>query len=141
MVMGTYFVLTGHYSWPAFFASLVPFFLVSDLLLINQFPDVEPDRSVGRRHYPIVLGRRRSSLIYAAFLIGVYLSIVVGWALGYLPAVALLGLLTLPLAFVTTRGTYQHADEIDRLVPYLARNVLIDIFTPALMAIGLFLAA
>ena len=141
MVMGTDFVLTGHYSWPAFFASLVPFFLVSNLLLINQFPDVEPDRSVGRRHYPILIGRQRSSLVYAAFLLGAYLSIVAGWALGYLPAAALLGLLTLPLAFVTARGAYRHADQIDRLVPYLARNVLIDILTPALMAVGLFLAA
>jgi 1,4-dihydroxy-2-naphthoate octaprenyltransferase len=56
MVMGTDFVLTGSYSCTAFVASLVPFFLVSNLLLLNQFPDVEPDRSVGRRHLPITLG-------------------------------------------------------------------------------------
>jgi 1,4-dihydroxy-2-naphthoate octaprenyltransferase len=47
MVMGTDFVLTGTYSWSSFIASLVPFFLVSDLLLLNQFPDVEADRTVG----------------------------------------------------------------------------------------------
>ncbi|MBN1657852.1 MAG: prenyltransferase [Anaerolineae bacterium] len=141
MVMGTDFVLTGHYSWPAFFASLVPFFLVSDLLLINQFPDVEADQGVGRCHYPIAIGRRRSSLIYGAFLLGAYGSIVAGWAVGALPAAALLGLLTLPLAGVTARGAYRHADEIDKLVPYLARNVLIDILTPALVAVGLFVAA
>jgi 1,4-dihydroxy-2-naphthoate octaprenyltransferase len=41
MVMGTDFVLTGEYSWTAFIASLIPFFLVSNLLLLNQFPDVE----------------------------------------------------------------------------------------------------
>src|SRR4030042_5732906 len=35
MVMGTHFALTGHYSWTAFAASLVPFFLVSNLLLLN----------------------------------------------------------------------------------------------------------
>ena len=41
MVMGTHFVLTGNYAWTAFIASLIPFFLVSNLLLLNQFPDVD----------------------------------------------------------------------------------------------------
>ncbi|TES88836.1 MAG: prenyltransferase, partial [Anaerolineales bacterium] len=40
VVMGTHFVLTGQYDWTAFIASLVPTFLVSNLLLLNQFPDV-----------------------------------------------------------------------------------------------------
>jgi 1,4-dihydroxy-2-naphthoate polyprenyltransferase len=140
MVMGTDFVLTGNYSWPAFFASLVPFFLVSNLLLINQFPDVEADQSVGRRHYPIVLGRRTSSLIYAGFLLGAYLAIIAGWALGFLPAAALLGLLTLVIAVPTAVGAYRYADDIEKLVPYLGRDVLIVVITPALVSVGLFIA-
>jgi 1,4-dihydroxy-2-naphthoate octaprenyltransferase len=122
-------------------ASLVPFFLVSDLLLINQFPDVEADREVGRRHLPIILGRRKSSLVYAAFLLGAYLSIVAGWLLDLLPAAALLGLLTLPLAVPTALGAYRHADDVEQLVPYLGRDVLIVVLTPLLTAIGLFIAA
>ena len=51
MVIGTHFVLTGKYSWTAFIASLVPFFLVNNLLLLNQFPDVEADRSIGRKTF------------------------------------------------------------------------------------------
>jgi 1,4-dihydroxy-2-naphthoate polyprenyltransferase len=141
MVMGTDFVLTGNYSWAAFFASLVPFFLVSDLLLINQFPDVEADEAVGRRHYPILLGRRASSLIYAGFLLGTYLSIVVGWALGYLPAAALLGLLSGIIAVPTAVGAYRYAEDTEKLVPYLGRNVLIVVLTPLLVSIGLFIAA
>jgi 1,4-dihydroxy-2-naphthoate octaprenyltransferase len=141
MVMGTDFVLTGSYSWSAFFASLVPFFLVSNLLLINQFPDVEADEGVGRRHYPIVLGRRASSLIYAGFLLGAYLSIIAGWALGFLPALALLGLLSAVIAVPTAVGAYRYADDIERLVPYLGRDVLIVVLTPLLVSIGLFIAA
>jgi 1,4-dihydroxy-2-naphthoate octaprenyltransferase len=138
MVMGTDYVLTGQYSWTAFFASLVPFFLVSNLLLLNQFPDVEADKTVGRRHYPIVIGRKASSIIYGAFLLGSYLSIIAGWALGYLPPLALLGLLTLPLAVVAAIGAYRYAEDIGKLVPYLGYNVLLNILTPLLVAIGLF---
>jgi 1,4-dihydroxy-2-naphthoate polyprenyltransferase len=141
MVMGTDFVLTGSYSWSAFFASLVPFFLVSNLLLINQFPDVEADQTVGRRHYPIVLGRKASSLIYAGFLLGAYLSIIAGWAFGFLPAWALLGLLTAIIAVPTAMGAYRYADDIEQLIPYLGRDVLIVVLTPLLVSIGLFIAA
>jgi 1,4-dihydroxy-2-naphthoate octaprenyltransferase len=141
MVMGTDFVLTGHYSWPAFFASLVPTFLVSDLLLLNQFPDVVADESVGRRHYPILIGRKASSLIYGAFLLGAYVAIIAGWALGYLPAWALLGLLTLAIAVPTAIGAYRYADDLEKLAPYMGLNVLLTVVTPILAAVGLFIAA
>ena len=78
MVMGTHFSLTGTYSWTAFIAALVPTFLVSNLLLLNQFPDVDPDRSIGRRHFPIAIGCNHSSRLYGIFLILAYLSILVG---------------------------------------------------------------
>jgi 1,4-dihydroxy-2-naphthoate octaprenyltransferase len=139
MVAGTDFVLTGEYSWTAFVASCVPFFLVSDLLLLNQFPDVEADRSVGRRHYPIVIGRRASSLIYGAFLLCAFLSIVLGVKLGHLPRTCLIGLIALVLAVPTFVGARRHADDVTRLIPFLSLNVMIAIATPVLVAIGLFL--
>jgi 1,4-dihydroxy-2-naphthoate octaprenyltransferase len=139
MVAGTDFVLTGEYSWTAFVASCVPFFLVSDLLLLNQFPDVEADRSVGRRHYPIVIGRRASSLIYGAFLLCAFLSIVLGVELGHLPRTCLIGLIALVLAVPTFVGARRHADDVTRLIPFLSLNVMIAIATPVLVAIGLFL--
>ena len=140
MVMGTHFALTGQYSWTAFVASLTPFFLVSDLLLLNQFPDVEADRTVGRRHYPILIGRRKSSLIYGAFLAGAYLAIIAGVLLQLLPTWALLGLLTIVLAIPAARTAYIMADDPPHLAPAMGQNVLINILTPTLMAVGLFVA-
>ncbi|MBU0494777.1 MAG: prenyltransferase [Chloroflexi bacterium] len=139
MVMGTDFVLTGQYSWTAFVASLVPFFLVNNLLLLNQFPDVEADRSIGRKHFPIVIGRRASSLVYAAFMLFTYVSIVLGVYLGLLPLAALLGLLGLVLAVPACVGAYRYADDVGKLVPYLALNVLVNLITPMLVAVGLFI--
>ena len=140
MVMGTHFVLTGSYSWPAFFASLVPFFLVSNLLLLNQFPDAEADRSVGRRHLPIVAGNKVSAVVYGAFLLLTYITVVVGGFLGYLPWLALLGLLTVFAAVPTTLNVYRNADNIEKLMPSLGMNVIITMATPILMAVGLLIA-
>jgi 1,4-dihydroxy-2-naphthoate octaprenyltransferase len=138
MVMGTHFVFTGQYSWTSFVASLVPFFLVNDLLLLNQFPDMEADRSVGRKHIPILLGPRRSSVIYGLFLAAAYLVILAGVGGGLLPKMSLLGLLTLPLAVPTVIGVYRHANEVPKLVPYLGLNVILNLATPVLVAIGFF---
>jgi 1,4-dihydroxy-2-naphthoate octaprenyltransferase len=140
MVMGTYYVLAGEYTWTAFFASLAPFFLGNDLLLLNQFPDVEADQAVGRRNLPILIGRQASSYIYGLLLLAVYLSIVIGVWLGYLPATTLLGLLTLPLAMVATIGVYRYACDLPKLVRHMGFNVLLNIATPILMAIGFLIA-
>ncbi len=79
-----------------FCRTLVPFFLVSNLLLLNQFPDLEADRSAGRRHLPIVLGRPSSSQVFGAFLAFAYVSLIIGVTSGTLAPVVLLGLFTRP---------------------------------------------
>jgi 1,4-dihydroxy-2-naphthoate octaprenyltransferase len=139
MVMGTDFALTGSYSFTAFIASLVPFFLVCNLLLLNQFPDVDPDKSVGRRHLPITLGVRTSSLIYGAFLLLTYVSIAVGVHLHFLPRFSLMGLFTIAVAVPAFTGAYRFGGNIKRLMPYLGLNVVVVVFTPLLVATGLFL--
>ena len=95
---------------------------------------------MGRRHYPILIGRRKSSLIYAAFLAGAYLSIIAGVLLHLLPGWALLGLLTIFLAVPAARTAYIMADDPPHLAPAMGQNVLINILTPTLMAAGLFIA-
>lgn len=141
MVLGTHFVLTGSYSWTALLASLVPGFLVSDLLLLNQFPDVEADKTVGRNHLPIILGRKNVARIYIFFLASSYMPILIGYALGVFPVHAFIALATVILAVKTSRGVLRHSDEIKSLVPYLGKNVIINLATPALLAIGLMVAS
>jgi 1,4-dihydroxy-2-naphthoate octaprenyltransferase len=139
-VMGTDFVLTGSYSWQAALASLVPFFLVSNLLLLNQFPDVEADQQIGRRHLPILIGRRASSVIYISLLALTYLSLIASVMVGYLPAWALLGLLTVVIAIPAGKGAFLYSDDIGKLLPHMGQNVMINLLTPLLSAAGLFIA-
>ena len=140
MVMGTHFVLTGRYDGVSLLASLVPGFLVSNLLLLNQFPDVEADAAVKRRHIPIIMGRAAGARLYAAMALATYLVIILAWIIGDAPAFALIGLIPLPLALHTIKGVIQHADQIDQLVPYLGKNVMYTLATPFLLGIGFMIA-
>lgn len=139
MVLCTHFALTGTITVEAFVASLVPFFLVSNLLLLNQFPDVEADRSAGRRHFPILLGRTVSGYIYIAFLIAAYLVIILGVIFGFLPRFSLLALLTLVLAIQIIRNVLTNSENVPALIPALGQNVIVNLLTPVLLAIGLFI--
>ncbi|MCP4749678.1 MAG: prenyltransferase [Proteobacteria bacterium] len=140
MVMGTDFALTGTYSWLSFTASLVPFFLVSNLLLLNQFPDVKADVEVGRRHLPVAIGIRKSVWVYGFFLVLNYATICLGFLVGIFPLEGLISLATITIAIPTMRGVVKFADSIPKLIPYMAKNVMLIILTPVLLAIGLFIA-
>jgi len=138
MVMGAHFVMTGSYSLTSAAASLVPFFLVSNLLLVNQFPDIGPDAGVGRRHLMIVYGKRTGVIVCCLFFAGAFLSVILGWAAGLFPAAALVCLLTAPLALYTAAGIAKHADTaLENLLPYMGTNVIVTLLTPFLLAAGL----
>lgn len=139
MVAGSYYAVAGEYSLGVLWASLTPFFLVSGLLLVNQLPDVEPDRVHGRLHYPIVLGPRIAARLFAGVLLMAYLLPVVGVAVGLLPTMALLVLLSAPFALQVGRKAIAHANETDLLTPWLGLNVATLLATIVLLGVGFLL--
>jgi len=141
MINGVNYVLTGHFTWPSFFGSLVMFFQGNALLLLNQYPDVEADRQVGRRNLPIVWGRRASSWVYGVLLMAVYASLLVGVLFKILPWPGLILFITFPLAVKTVIGVRRHADDLAGLGRYLGYNAILNIFNPALVGLALVLAA
>lgn len=138
MVMGTHAALTGAVSLAAFGASLPVLFLVSNLLLLNQFPDVAADRGVGRRHLPIVIGRRRSAYVFVTMLVAAYVALLAAVARSALPQWSLLGMLTVPLGLLAAIGVLRHAEQTGRLHSAMTLNVVVSLGTPALVAAGLF---
>ncbi len=140
MVVGTHIAVAGRYDTAAGVAALVPFFLVNALLLLNQFPDVEADRGVGRRHLPIAWGRPRAAGVFVALYALAYLSLVAGVLAGALPWPCLLGLATLTLAIPAARDALRHADDPKALLSAMGRNVMVNLATPALVAVGLVVA-
>jgi len=141
MVMGTHYVLTGRYDWISFSASLVPGFLVSNLLLLNQFPDSEADKTVDRRHLPIAIGKQASSYVYAVMALCAFGWVPAAAAIGLFPAGTLLSLLPFPLAILTIRGVIQNAEDTTALIPFLGKNVVYTLASLFLLGLGLLIAA
>ncbi len=138
-VLGAFFVHTGNYPLSVIIAAVPSGILVHNLLLLNEFPDAEPDASAGRRTLPIVIGPGKASLVYSALTIIVYLWLIGGVITRQMPFLSLLGLVTLPWAVKAIRGSRQHRD-MAKLVPAMAANVMVVLLTQLFMAIGYLLA-
>lgn len=136
MTLGASWVLTGHLTAGAWLSALVTTLLVSNLLLLNQFPDIEPDRAIGRRHLPIVWGPARSARLFAGLYAAAYViiavAVIAGWVTPWLLLVGLSLGLTVPLVQRVVRAPEQVAEQ----VTLLGLNVAVTHIVPLLMAVG-----
>jgi 1,4-dihydroxy-2-naphthoate octaprenyltransferase len=137
MVVGTDYALTGTYSGVALLLSFIPFFLVNNLLLLNQIPDAEADRSVGRDNFAIALAPEQSAWLYLGFALMAYLIVISGVVTGILPMGALAGLLTLGLSYQIFRGVKGYRGDLTQLIPFLGKNVVVTLLTPLLVFVGI----
>jgi 1,4-dihydroxy-2-naphthoate octaprenyltransferase len=134
-VLGAYFIQTTAYTLPAVIAAIPSGILVHNLLLLNEFPDVEADKIASRKTMPILIGKTKAWMVYSALTIIVYLWII-GWvAAGKMPLFALIALLTLPFAIKAIRSGQKHED-MNQLVPAMANNVMVVLLTQFLLGIG-----
>jgi 1,4-dihydroxy-2-naphthoate octaprenyltransferase len=138
-VLGVYFVQTTTYTLPAIVASIPSGILVHNLLLLNEFPDVEADEKAGRKTLPIVMGKARASMLYSILTLVTYLWIIGAVVAGLMPFFSLIALLTFPFAIRAIRGVLKHRG-IDELVPAMRDNVLVVLLTQVLLGVGYIIA-
>lgn len=137
MILGTLVALGARLDATAITVSIISLLLVSELLLINQIPDAEADRKIGRRHLVITLGTRAAArLVSALFLLG-YVVLIAGILAGWLPLPAILSLASAPFAFWLARKLPGSVNQPDALNVLLGTNVAILLATLALLIIGL----
>ncbi len=130
MVVGAHYALSGELSLLALGASLPVFFLINNLLLLNQFPDREPDKAIGRDNL-VIHNPQLAATIYGGFALAAVASIlVVGW---WYPLV-LTALLPLVLAVPCWSAARSFRGDVTSLLPALGMNVLVSLATPAMMA-------
>jgi 1,4-dihydroxy-2-naphthoate octaprenyltransferase len=89
------FIQTGELTGAALWASAPVGCLVAAILLANNIRDVIADARGGRHTIPIVFGRSAGIGFFVALLVGAYASVVLAVVLRFLPATALLPMLTL----------------------------------------------
>ena len=139
MVIGTHIVLTLGYSLLVWLVSLIPFFLINNLLLLNQYPDMQADASVGRKTFPLAFGIKRSNQVYGVFMLLTYSLILLYVLAEILPTMGLVALIPMPLSIFAWVGAIKHKENIGNFHPYLGANVAATILTPLLLGLSILL--
>lgn len=142
MVLGTYLALTGEVDQSAVMVSFIPFFLANNLLLLNQFPDIEADSATGRRHLVVVYGKSVALLVYGVSVLLAALLIFYGGVSGSLPWLSMIAIVPLLLTANVIKGLYSNLRESQaKWLPYLGKNVMVTLTVPSILALSLWIAS
>ncbi len=149
MTLGSYYVQTG--SWTQigepFLASLPIGLLIAAVLWINEFPDMDADRSVGKRTLVLRLGYLRSIGVFIGLLAGSYTLVILYSALRVFTSlqitsyVTLIVLFSLPMALKAVkvlRASYQDAHAI---IPANAGTIMLHLSFGILSILGFVIGA
>ncbi|MCW9031612.1 MAG: prenyltransferase [Gammaproteobacteria bacterium] len=137
MVVGTHVILKGEHSQLAWLLALIPFFLINNLLLLNQYPDIKADASVGRNTFPIAFGLVTSNIVYALFILAAYSLILFYIIKGYIPKLSIIALIPMPFSIFALSGAVKYTANIGDYPQYMGANVVAAISTPLLLGISI----
>jgi 1,4-dihydroxy-2-naphthoate octaprenyltransferase len=137
MVVGTHMVLAGADSLLPWLVSIVPFFLINNLLLLNQYPDIKADADVGRKTFPIAFGLKKSNFVYAVFMIAAYSWILLLIIKGYIPKLSIVALIPMVFSVLSLVGAIKYSSKISDYPRYMAANVAAAILTPLFLGISI----
>jgi 1,4-dihydroxy-2-naphthoate octaprenyltransferase len=142
VTLGAYWIQVQAFSWQSLeswvpvIASIPLGILIAALLWVNEIPDYAADKAVGKNHMVVLLGKERAAKGYLVLLSAAYVCIALMVIPGAIPLLALLGLLTLPLALRAMRIAIRNYGDSKALAPANALTPMIYLATGLLIAAG-----
>ncbi len=109
--LGTYYAVSGSFSWEAILISIPVGVLVGLILFVHSIMDYKPDAAVNKKTLVAILGNRRRAVNLVPVLLTLAYGIVVyGVILRILPLYTLLVFLSLPMAIGLVQSTFKLKD-------------------------------
>jgi len=139
VVLGSYYVQTQELSVNAFLISIPIGILIALVLYINEFPDYNADKSVGKNTLVVVLGKRKAVALYHILLGSVYVLIIALTMVKILPLTCLIALLTVPLALKAFLVSKRNFDKIYEILPANAATIALHSLIGILLCAGILL--
>lgn len=139
ITLGTYYVMSGSLTWPAFALGIPQGLFITGVIWINQFPDYQADRDATKRNLVVRLGPSVARYVYCAimllaFVLVIFLVPVFGFS--YL---IMLSFIALPLAFKAIRILWHEYLSHKRIIPAQALTIQTLVGHGLLVSLGLVL--
>jgi 1,4-dihydroxy-2-naphthoate octaprenyltransferase len=128
MVLGTYWIMTGHPSLEAVLISLPIGIMVAGILYFQSIPDMATDKTVGKMTITVRLGREGAFKWLIIQWMVVYLLILILAVTRVLSTAAMASVLTLPILsrLLGIMPTVDNWQELDQHGHYIRKLYLIN---------------
>ncbi len=139
MTLGTYYVQTQQLSILPVLASLPVGLLISAVLWINEFPDMDADRAVGKKTLVLRLGYAKSISVYTGMVLLSYVLVAAYLLIGIFPfryTTTLIVLLSLPIAFKAVETLRRNYKDPHAIIPANAGTIMLHLSFGILMILG-----
>jgi 1,4-dihydroxy-2-naphthoate polyprenyltransferase len=138
---GAYYVQTGRLSLTGAAAGLPLAFLITAIIWINEFPDLQADEAAAKRHLVSRLGLNRSRWIYAFLMLAPFVSLFLLLEVFKLPDLCVAALAPLPLALKAIRQIFRTPPTSPDFIPIQALTIQTHFFTGLTLTLALLYAA
>ncbi|MBM4294214.1 MAG: prenyltransferase [Deltaproteobacteria bacterium] len=133
---GAFYVQTGSLHPVGLAVGLPLGFLITAILWINEFPDVEADAAAAKRQLVVRLGLKKARYVYAVLMLASFASLFLLMEIFRLPDLIIAGLAALPLALKAIGVAWRTEPTDPEFIP----AQILTIQTHALMGLILTLA-
>jgi len=123
LTLGSYYALTGEVTAAGFYVGLPLAFLITAILWINEFPDLEADAAAAKEHLVVRLGLERACLVYAGLMLAPFISLPFLMELLDFPGHLFAGLVALPLAVNAIQRARQTDPTDEEFIPIQALTI------------------
>jgi len=138
---GAYYVQTGRFALAGAMVSLPLAWLITAIIWINEFPDLEADLAAAKHHLVARLGLKWSRWVYAALMAAPFVSLFVLMEIFRLPDLIVAALLPLPLALRAVRLAWRTAPTDPEFVAAQALTIQTHFCTGLTLTLALLYAA
>jgi 1,4-dihydroxy-2-naphthoate octaprenyltransferase len=84
--------------------------LVTAILVVNNYRDIDTDANAGKRTLAVIMGRDRTRILFAVLVFGSFVAIAAFGTAGLIPLSCLFACFLMPFAAVPVRIVYSHTD-------------------------------
>lgn len=134
--LGAYYVQAGTVTGECILISLPLAFLITAIIVINEFQDSEADSGAGKRTLVVRLGRKRAVYLFGALILAAYIPIVAGAVSKASPLSVLAALVTAPIAAKAVATAAKNYDYPEGLAPANGAAILTHLLTGAILTLA-----
>jgi len=139
VTLGTYYVMSGSLSWPAFAIGVPQGFFIAGVIWINQFPDYEADRRANKRNLVVRLGPGHSRHLYCVIMSMAFIFVFFLIGVAEFSYLIILSFMAFPLALKAMRILWREYLSHTGIIPAQALTIQTLIAHGLLLSIGMIL--